>query len=135
MPKSSTSESDDDRTLQASDEDVLQEEEDRERLLETPKSGIRKIFKSLGSDPNQPLKTRLTRKDMKREKRKQRRARQRRKKDEDEDSLLYEMDDQDKGSDDYSSSPSSLERFVEKKSYRRVCSKSYCDLVTKADLK
>lgn len=114
MAPSQRSESDDERTLQASDEDVLREEEDTERLLESPKSTITSLFNG-AHDPNQPRDMNLTRKEAKRQKRRERRARIRQGKRKDEASLMFEMEEGARRSSEDSSSISSEEMFSGKK--------------------
>ena len=108
---------DEQETLQASDEEVLREEEDRERLLTTSKSGINRLFRD--HDPNAPKPIALSRKDLRKVRRKERRARRRRQKGEDETTLMFEMESGDKDDDD-SSSTSSTELFIQKYDTRWV---------------
>ncbi|MCJ1327538.1 hypothetical protein MMC10_004208 [Thelotrema lepadinum] len=88
MPRPRYSQSDDEDPLQPSDNEVLQEEEDRERLLATRKSSIKNILKP-NDDPNKPKP--LTQRQMRRQKRKRRRSNKR---DGGEDeALMFEMED------------------------------------------
>ena len=100
--------SDDEQTLRDSI-DVLQEEEDRERLLIGPRSTFASVFSS--SDPNKPRK--MTRKEMKRRDRRMRRNHKRLRGSESHE-LLYEMEEGKDmvGSRSSSSSRSSFESSV-----------------------
>ena len=118
MSLSAPAESDDERTLQASDEDVLREEDDRERLMANPRSGVRRLF-GHEHDPNAPRIVDLSRKDVRKHRRRERRARRRRRKGEDETALMFEMENGEK-EDDESSSTSSTELFLERPDPQRV---------------
>lgn len=126
MPSRSDLPSDDERTLQPSDDDILQEEEDRERLLATPTSAVKKFLKR-DADPNAPRS--LTKREVRRQRRREKRSK-RRKKGEDE-GLMFEMDSRkrlDSGDDDDSISVSSTEVFIEKPQPRWVSRLGYGNL-------
>ena len=119
MPRPRYSQSDDEDPLQPSDNEVLQEEEDRERLLATRKSSIKNILKP-NDDPNKPKP--LTQRQMRRQKRKRRRSNKR---DGGEDeALMFEMEDgKSLGEEDDSdaSSTSSAKVFIARPQTRWVC--------------
>lgn len=106
-------ESDDDKLLQPSDEDVLRDEEDTERLLEPPKSKITSLFRG-EQDPNQPREASLAKREHRRQRRRERRARNRAGKTNDEASLMFEMEEGARRSSDDSISTTSEESFLQK---------------------
>ena len=113
MSRARNSQSDDERTLQASDEDILQEEEDRERLLATPTSSVKRLLKR-DEDPNKPRA--ITRKEMRRQWRRERKAK-RRKADEG-DGLMFEMEDGKSLDGDHSDEDADSESSTEQFAYR-----------------
>jgi hypothetical protein len=106
MPRSIAPESDD-GPLQASDLEVLQEEEEREKLLGKPTSGLQSFLRARDRDPNAPRQ--MTRREQRKQRRRDRRAKRRKGKDE-EGGLIYELGAHRGGSD---SSSSSLHEFSE----------------------
>ena len=109
---------DNEPTTEVSDEDIVRDEEDREALLVTQKSGVRRLF-NRERDPNAPRPVELSRKDLRKQRRRERRARRRRRRGEDEAALMFEMEGGEDNDDD-SSSTSSNELFLEKKQPRQV---------------
>ena len=120
MPLPRYSQSDDEDRLQASDNEILKEEEDRERLLSTPKSSFKRLSQC-NDDPNNPKP--LTKAQMRRQRRKRRTSRRRT--EEEDEALMFEMEDgKSLGDEDHSdtSSISSTEAFVVKPQTKRwVC--------------
>lgn len=116
MGNSVVSNFDDDRTLQASDAEVLEDAEEQERLLAAPKSAISKIFGPNAHDPNAPRK--ITRREHRRQRRRDRKARRRRDKRDEEGGLMFEMDVLDHC--DSSSISSSSYGLSEETKYERV---------------
>ena len=82
------SQSDDERTLHPSDEDILQEDEDKEHLLAAPSSSFGKLLKR-HDDPNQPRP--WIQSDTRKQRRRRRRSK--RKKATNEDGLIFEMEE------------------------------------------
>ena len=119
MAQARRSLSDDERTLHESDEDILQEEEDRTNLIAGPTTtGIRGLFSR--RDPNQPRLLQPSSKETRRQKRKERKAKRRATKTDGDDGGSLLFGDSEEKADDDSASTLSVKRFMEKTDPRRV---------------
>jgi hypothetical protein len=115
-PKSSLdSEATGRRDASDNDPDILQEEDEREKLL-APNSGLQAIFR--GRDPNSPREAKSARKEHRKQKRRDRKAKRRKRRRDEDGELLYEMEEGDNRGD--SSSVSSVDT-LEQNYPQKVC--------------
>ena len=124
MARPSHSDSEDERTLRPSDDEVLQEEEDTERLLRTPKPSRWSFLPWSKRDPHSPRHISLSPEEGRPQGRKQRRMRRRRKRrtrgEAEGEALMYEMQDRGKGEQDDSGASSSEDEDLQKPNPRKV---------------
>ena len=104
MAASFHSDSEEERALRPSDDEVLREEEDAERLLQTPQSSLGSLSPWKKRDPNGPRTLSIPPQDQRKQRRQKRKMKRRRRGDAEGASLMYEMDDQTAASDELESS-------------------------------